>query len=327
MLVAGLGAGSGSGSGSTSGSHKPEVKTLPPTQVGIDHGTLQGKVRPLLASTTYSFEYGTTTDYGQATVATPVAHGSDSGSDDSDDWASVAKTIEGLAPSTTYHFRVVATNADGTVQGEDKFFTTADADGTSNGHGGGEGSDDRAHAEKPELGKSVGVDPADGVVRVRKPKDKRFGALEPGHTVPAGTIIDARFGTVTLTTAVTQGKTQTATFWGGAFEVRPSRDGYTDIHLRGFPPSGCPAKGAKRHLAVASARRRARRLWGRDSHGRFRTHGRNSVATVRGTQWLTTERCNGTLTFVREGTVDVRDARGRSVAVRAGHSFLARPRG
>jgi hypothetical protein len=67
-----------------------------------------------------------------------------------------------------------------------------------------------------------------------------------------------------------------------------------------------------------------RRLWGRDSGGRFRTYGRHSHATVRGTRWLTEDRCGGTLTRVTEGAVVVRDlARRRSVVVRAGHSYLA----
>ena len=68
-----------------------------------------------------------------------------------------------------------------------------------------------------------------------------------------------------------------------------------------------------------------RRLWGQDRGGRFRTHGHNSIATVRGTRWLTEDRCDGTLTRVTEGAVEVRDRRtGRRVLVRAGHSYLAK---
>jgi hypothetical protein len=32
--------------------------------------------------------------------------------------------LEGLQPGTTYHYRVVATNVDGTTYGEDQTFTT-----------------------------------------------------------------------------------------------------------------------------------------------------------------------------------------------------------
>ena len=68
-----------------------------------------------------------------------------------------------------------------------------------------------------------------------------------------------------------------------------------------------------------------RRLWGHDRGGRFRTFGRHSQATVRGTRWLTADTCAGTLTFVKRGAVVVRDfARRRNVLVRAGHRYLAR---
>jgi hypothetical protein len=65
-------------------------------------------------------------------------------------------------------------------------------------------------------------------------------------------------------------------------------------------------------------------LWG-SGKGRFRTKGKYSAATVRGTTWLTQERCDGTLTRVRSGTVSVRDLKRRkTVTVRAGRSYLAR---
>ena len=67
-----------------------------------------------------------------------------------------------------------------------------------------------------------------------------------------------------------------------------------------------------------------RSLWGRDAGGRYRTHGRNSVATVRGTVWFTRETCAGTVTRVVEGAVSVRDLRrGRTVLVRAGQRYVA----
>jgi hypothetical protein len=46
---------------------------------------------------------------------------------------------------------------------------------------------------------------------------------------------------------------------------------------------------------------------------------------VRGTIWLTKERCDGTLTQVTRGVVSVRDLTARkTVTVRAGRSYLAR---
>jgi hypothetical protein len=96
----------------------------------------------------------------------------------------------------------------------------------------------------------------------------------------------------------------------------------TDLVLRGNELSSCGR-------ARTSARRKppVRRLWGSDHNGKFRTHGRHSVATVRGTKWITTETCAGTRTTVTEGAVSVRDKhRRKSVLIRAGHSYLARAR-
>jgi hypothetical protein len=66
-----------------------------------------------------------------------------------------------------------------------------------------------------------------------------------------------------------------------------------------------------------------RSLWGNGT-GRFRSRGRFATATVRGTRWRTVDRCDGTLTVVRQGVVEVRDlTRRRTVRVRAGRSYLA----
>ena len=50
------------------------------------------------------------------------------------------------------------------------------------------------------------------------------------------------------------------------------------------------------------------------------------AATVRGTNWLTADRCDGTLVQVRKGTVQVLDiSKHRQIPVRAGKTYLARP--
>ena len=79
--------------------------------------------------------------------------------------------------------------------------------------------------------------------------------------------------------------------------------------------------------AALAAKRRVKRpsLWSNDHHGSYRTHGRNSVATVRGTTRVTTEPCRGTRTTVKSGAVSVTDrATGRRTHVTAGHSLLVR---
>jgi hypothetical protein len=48
---------------------------------------------------------------------------------------------------------------------------------------------------------------------------------------------------------------------------------------------------------------------------------------VRGTLWLTQDRCDGTLTRVDQGVVNVLDlVRNKTLVVLAGHSVLVRPR-
>jgi hypothetical protein len=127
---------------------------------------------------------------------------------------------------------------------------------------------------------------------------------------------------VQLTSAVAPGVTQTGEFRGALFQVRQGSNGMTDIVLRGSELYSCG-----RARISARRKRPVRRLWGSDENGRFRTHGRHSVATVRGTTWITTETCAGTRTTVTEGAVSVRDKhRRKAVLVRAGQSYLARAR-
>jgi hypothetical protein len=116
--------------------------------------------------------------------------------------------------------------------------------------------------------------------------------------------------------------------------VRQPRSGCgrVDVYLRGGNFKSCPRLTSRRRrragrTASASRSKRVRKLWGRDRGGRFRSHGRHSHATVRGTRWLTVDRCDGTLTRVTDGSVAVRDyARHRTVVVRAGHSYVAKSR-
>ncbi|HET8755027.1 MAG TPA: choice-of-anchor Q domain-containing protein, partial [Solirubrobacteraceae bacterium] len=185
--------------------------------------------------------------------------------------------------------------------------------------------DDLKGVPLPEQGRSMVVAAARGTVRVRVPGSDRFVALDEAGRVPVGSLIDARRGRVRLATAV-DGGVQAGLFWGSRFKTGQSRHGkgMTTLSLRGG--SVCPSAS----LATASRkgkRKRRRRLWARDHHGLYRTRGNDSVATVRGTRWLTKDRCNGTLTRVKHGVVSVRDLhRRKRVLVRAGHSYFARSR-
>jgi len=192
----------------------------------------------------------------------------------------------------------------------------------------------------PELGKSVNVEVVSGKVNVSLPagaaraalavpgiKGRTFVPLTEARQIPVGSLLDTRKGTVRLTSAsTTAGKTLTGKFSGGVFGVLQSRKrsqkGLTELRLKGASFRRC---GKSRKSAFAArSKRRIRRLRG-NGRGRFRTRGRYSAATVRGTIWTVTDRCDGTLTQVKEGTVLVRDFKKRkNVIVRAGKQYLAR---
>jgi hypothetical protein len=186
----------------------------------------------------------------------------------------------------------------------------------------------------PVLGRTVIVAPGQGKVLVRRPGARRFRKLGSATLLPSGTIVDARRGRIRLTTALDEaGEFQTGRFWGSRFQIRQSRsgNGMTSLALRGGDFGRCPARASTLARAAVvprenpTTRRVVRSLWARDRGGRFRTYGNNSVATARGTAWVTRDRCDGTVTSVREGSVAVKDRRaGRTVIVRAGRSYLAK---
>jgi len=161
-----------------------------------------------------------------------------------------------------------------------------------------------------------------------------FVPLKGAEVIPLGSLLDTTKGRVTLTTAASaktgaQRPTQSSEFYAGIFQIKQARASkpVTELTLRSTTfakqCAGTTAKGAQ----AAAAGRRTKvvtQLWG-NGKGRFRTRGRNSTATVRGTMWLTQERCDGTLTRVKRGSVTVRDLRaGRTVTLRAPRVYIAR---
>ncbi len=97
---------------------KPLVEGTIASQVTASSATLGATVNPRGQATTYRFEYGTDTTYGQSAPAEAVAIGSGATG------IAVSQAIAGLAPDTTYHFRAVATSPIGTTLGPDTTFTT-----------------------------------------------------------------------------------------------------------------------------------------------------------------------------------------------------------
>jgi hypothetical protein len=64
------------------------------------------------------------------------------------------------------------------------------------------------------------------------------------------------------------------------------------------------------------------------ANGKFRTSGRYSAATVRGTKWTIADRCDGTLTHDVVHSVVVTDfVHHRTIVLHAGQSYLAKAPG
>jgi hypothetical protein len=116
----------------TTAAAKPVVTTFPAFALaGGTEALVGGKVDPENSATTYWIEYGSDNNYG---ASIPLSEDGDAGA--GDDPKFVTEEVDGLQPSTTYHFRLVATNPVGTQQGADKTFTTAPPGGLGSTIGG-----------------------------------------------------------------------------------------------------------------------------------------------------------------------------------------------
>jgi hypothetical protein len=101
------------------------------------------------------------------------------------------------------------------------------------------------------------------------------------------------------------------------------------VSLRGGSFAACKNRALSRSTSGVSKEKpkpqAVRRLWGK-GQGSYRTKGRYSSGTVRGTWWETVDRCDGTRTLVREGVVRVYDfVLKKHVKVEAGQSYVASP--
>ncbi|HEX2434707.1 MAG TPA: fibronectin type III domain-containing protein [Gaiellaceae bacterium] len=97
----------------------PAAITGPVNSVGTTSATATGTVNPNGQATNWYFEYGTSTSYGKKTATKSAGSGTGN--------VQVSGALTGLAPATTYHYRLVAVNAAGTRRGADGIFTTSAA--------------------------------------------------------------------------------------------------------------------------------------------------------------------------------------------------------
>jgi uncharacterized repeat protein (TIGR03803 family) len=96
----------------------PVVAIGTPTGITNSTATLNGTVNPNNSATTWQFEYGTTASYGSVMPLTPgnLSAGTIA--------QAVSTSLTALAPGTTFHYRLNATNGNCTTHGSDATFVT-----------------------------------------------------------------------------------------------------------------------------------------------------------------------------------------------------------
>jgi len=96
----------------------PDVTTGGSSGVGEEAATVTGEVNPDGEPiTSCEFEYGTSASYGEVAPCSPTPGAGTAP-------VQVSADLTALEPRTVYHYRLVATNANGSTQGADRTFTT-----------------------------------------------------------------------------------------------------------------------------------------------------------------------------------------------------------
>ncbi|HEV7492190.1 choice-of-anchor Q domain-containing protein [Baekduia sp.] len=167
----------------------PAVTTGPVTATTAGAATVGMTVDRRAGASQAHVVWGATAAHGARTADVTVASGADV--------ATLTITLDGLAPSTTYHYQAIATGADGTGAGVDRTLTTAAAAGAgsggsggSSGSGGGSGGSGGATAATPPVLSGLRLTPA------------AFRPATKSHKKGRGTIIgytDSAAATTTFT--------------------------------------------------------------------------------------------------------------------------------
>ena len=160
-----------------------------------------------------------------------------------------------------------------------------------------------------------------------------FVLLTGAEQIPSGAEIDALHGSLKITTATARrGKTRQGVFGGAVFAA------HAGARRRGQGPGHSVAgRGSLQRRAVVHdlqgaqaldatpASSKTLQLLQASAHGKFRTKGRYSAATVLGTKWTIADRCDGTLVHDITDSVAVTDfVHHKTIIIHAGQSYLAK---
>jgi hypothetical protein len=115
LLVA-VAVGVATATGIAAAAASPTVVTGVATKITDFGATLNGAVNPDGSATTYAFQFGVTTSYGQSSGSHSAGGGTAA--------VKAAAAIGGLTPGTVYHYRIAALNRFGGAFGADRTFKT-----------------------------------------------------------------------------------------------------------------------------------------------------------------------------------------------------------
>lgn len=289
----------------------PLVSAGAPSVTSSTGAAFSATVDPEGLLTTVQFEYGPVlpdTPFSYAGTTSPQSVGPDFASH------LVTASATGLLPNTLYRVQATATSSAGTGLSPVQTLTTS-AD---------------PPPPPPVVGKSFNVAPVSGLVLVKLPRGA-FVPLTEVRQLPSGTEVDARHGSLALVTSTGQKrKTQRGTFGGAIFRLTQAHYGLATLSLvenafQGAPSYAECAKKTAGDASAAALSSKTLQLLHASAHGKFRTSGRYSAATVRGTIWTIADRCDGTLTHDVTDSVSVSDfVHHKTVILHAGQSYLAR---
>jgi DNA-binding beta-propeller fold protein YncE len=107
----------------------PSIESESVSNVGSSNATIEAQIDPDSDDTHYYFQYGTVscTISPSSCTEVPSSPGTDIGA--GEDERVVSAELQGLQSGTTYHYRVVAHNTLGTLEGPDETFVTQAAGG------------------------------------------------------------------------------------------------------------------------------------------------------------------------------------------------------
>jgi hypothetical protein len=198
----------------------------------------------------------------------------------------------------------------------------------------------------PVDGERVTVQVLSGIVFVKLPFSRSFKQdagsgfvpLKGVASVPIGSIVDARQGSVAVISTVDGrrlGPRQSARLSAGIFKIRQQRlaEGSrkripTDLLLQS--PAGAEASCASVPSTgpiKGRGRSPVRGLTASTTTGSFRVVAGAAIVSGRGATWVTTDRCDGTRTEVGKGHVAVLNrATHRTITVPAGRAYLVKAR-